>query len=86
MMDERCLTGLRDKMSPPSNPMDRVTSDMTFEEWIFRNYGETPDGLEAKVLRVDEHNNTGKVLEWYRRRFLKERDYVRSFRQMNLFN
>ena len=76
---------VKKRMQPgPGDPLCRTRPDDDFESWLLRNYKETPDGLEAKVLRIGTRTEYDKCMDWYRKRYNKELKAVRSYKQITI--
>ena len=63
--------------------IDRLQSGIGFHEWLQRNYGETVESVEAKVLRIGSPAEASMVLKWYRKRYEKERRQYDAVQQLN---
>ena len=66
--------------------IDRLKPGINFYEWLWRNYSETPESLEAKVLRIGSPNEYSKVMNWYRKRYETEKRQYDAVQQMTIFD
>lgn len=66
--------------------IERLQPGIGFHDWLFRNYGETVESLETKVLRVGSRSDVPKVLNWYRKRYETEKRQFDAVRQMTIFD
>ena len=66
--------------------IDRLQPGIGFHEWLQRNYGETVESVEVKVLRVGSPSDVSKVLNWYRKRYEKEKRQYEAVQQLTIFD
>ena len=70
----------------PPDLCSRIRPDMSFEEWLQRNYQESIENLEVKILRIGSQSEVTKVLNWYRKRYEKELRQIRAMKQLTIFD
>ncbi|MBQ9489586.1 MAG: hypothetical protein IJU80_06620 [Lachnospiraceae bacterium] len=66
--------------------IDRLHPGIGFYEWLLRNYGEDTERLHDKVLRVGSENDYSKVMNWYRKRYEKEKRQYDAVQQLTIFD
>ena len=52
---------------------NRITKDMSFEDWLLQNYGTTPEQLlHVALVTTGRHSDYDKALAWYKDRYRKQ--------------